>query len=187
MLKNLHLVFIIWSKLPNHSFTNFKHWAWGNKKQEEAHLFNEVPDLRCHAAGEGEGRCEGRFLQPGRLTVLCAPLQETTNSQSVIINQRENQEGMAKTEEAAKNYIRKLKRWKKKYGGEPVRVNLRICSCDKWLQTWSRILLYSSVQCNGLNNLHSHIKGLLPTRIINLHHFLELVILSSDPAEDFSI
>lgn len=36
--------------------------------------------LKCHAAGEGEEGCEGGsgLLGPGRLTVLCAPLQETT-------------------------------------------------------------------------------------------------------------
>lgn len=33
---------------------------------------------------------------------MCPPLQETTVSQSVIINQREKQEGTAETEEAAK-------------------------------------------------------------------------------------
>lgn len=53
----------------------------------------------------GRGEMWGKAWVPGAWKVnctVCPPLQETTVSQSVIINQREKQEGTAETEEAAK-------------------------------------------------------------------------------------
>lgn len=59
----------------------------GIKTQEEAHLFSsDVPDPRCHTAGEGGERCEGRAWVPGAWEVNCTvcPPSGDNNSQSVI-------------------------------------------------------------------------------------------------------
>lgn len=77
-----------------------------------------MSDLRFHrfqATGEGGERCEGGpgVLGPDGLTVLCAPPSGDNNSQSVIINQREKQEGTAETEERQQNDLKVLKRWNK--------------------------------------------------------------------------
>lgn len=73
----------------------------GIKAQKEAHLFpSEVLALGCHAAVEGGERCEGRpgFLGPARLTVLCAPLQETTTVSLLQSTKSRDKNGLQRLE-----------------------------------------------------------------------------------------
>lgn len=84
------------------------------KAQNEAHLFpSEVLALGCHAAVEGGERCEGGpgFLGPARLTVLCAPLQETTTVSLLQSTKRRDKKGLQRLERQ-QNVLKVLKRWK---------------------------------------------------------------------------